>query len=129
MPLPAASRPYVRACDGSRTGPKLPAGGSTSTASPGRRSRVAQVENAPPSSRFTATRRGPPAALLQTEYVRRRSAPSTTRRSVRCWPGRKRNSSACSSGTSKVTATLSSVSPSTEATCSTEKPAVVRSDP
>jgi hypothetical protein len=67
MPLPAATSPTVRRAAGSSTGPNRPAGGSTSSSSPGRSPVVTHVENAPPSSCLTATRSGPPALLLQIE--------------------------------------------------------------
>ena len=72
----------------STSGVKLPLGACTSMRSPGRTSRTSHVETAPSGTSRTPIRGDAPAGA-QIEYERRCSTPSTNRRSVTHWPGRK----------------------------------------
>src|SRR5882757_1509354 len=122
IPEPAAISPWW--VPAASSGVNAPAGGATSTSSPGRTPSTSHSENSPPSIRRTPTRSAAPTGA-QIEYDRRCSAPSASYwRSVRYWPGRKVYRSRSSSGTSKLTATASSHSRSTLTTRSVWKPLV-----
>src|SRR5215469_2896664 len=111
MPDPAATSTCSPTADG--PGVNVPAGGCTSTTSPGLTSRTSQLETRPPATSRTPMRGGLPGGT-QIEYERR----SVPRWTVSDWPGLKANSPAMPSGTSNVIAAASSVSGSTAATVS-----------
>ncbi len=67
MPEPAAKPTWMRAWSGAGATPKRPVGVITSSASPGFSSSEAQLENAPPSTRFTAMRNSPSSGPEQIE--------------------------------------------------------------
>ena len=67
MPEPAAKPTWVRACFGACATPKRPVGVMTSSWSPAFSSSAAQLENAPPSTFFTAIRNSPSSGPEQIE--------------------------------------------------------------
>ena len=110
IPLPAATNAWWRPTPGEISGPKRPAGGSTSSRSPARSPSATKPENRPPGRCRTPTASSPLRAGTQIEYERRTSSPSSSRTIVTCWPASWAKTSARSSGTAKWTAVDSSVS-------------------